>query len=91
MFAGPGGWDVALRDLGLEALGIEWDDAACATREAAGLRTVQADVSQLDPLDYPWRGSKTKRFEQVGNAVPPGLARAVLEPLLAANREGASA
>jgi DNA (cytosine-5)-methyltransferase 1 len=50
LFAGPGGWDVAARKLGLDPLGIEFDDAACATRAAAGLRTLQADVSALDPI-----------------------------------------
>lgn len=50
-FAGPGGWEVAARELGLDVLGIEWDDAACATRKAAGLRTLQADVAKLNPLE----------------------------------------
>lgn len=49
LFAGPGGWDVALSVLGVDPLGIEWDDAACATRDAAGLRTLQADIAKLDP------------------------------------------
>jgi DNA (cytosine-5)-methyltransferase 1 len=48
-FAGPGGWDIAALELGLDVVGIEWDDAACATRAAAGLRTVQADVAALSP------------------------------------------
>ena len=52
LFAGPGGWDYGARELGLDPLGIEFDDAACATREAAGLRTEQADVAALDPTDY---------------------------------------
>jgi DNA (cytosine-5)-methyltransferase 1 len=52
LFAGPGGWDVAARRLGMDPLGIEWDKAACATREAVGHRTLQADVSALDPLDF---------------------------------------
>ena len=52
LFAGPGGWDLAARRLGMDPLGIEWDDAACATRAAAGLRTVQADVAGLDPAAY---------------------------------------
>lgn len=52
LFAGPGGWDVAARELGLDPLGIEFDDAACETREAAGLRTRQADVSSLDPDEF---------------------------------------
>lgn len=50
LFAGPGGWDVAAQSLGIDVLGVEWDDAACATREAAGLPTVQADVAGLDPV-----------------------------------------
>ena len=52
LFAGPGGWDVGAQRLGLDPVGIEWDDAACQTRRAAGLTTVQGDVAQLDPLDY---------------------------------------
>lgn len=71
LFAGPGGWDVAAAELGIHPLGIEHDDAACATRKAAGLRTLQADVAALDPLDF-------APCEQVGNAVPPLLAWHVL-------------
>jgi len=52
LFAGPGGWDLAARELGIDPLGIEWDDAACATREAAGLRTLQADVAGLDTVGW---------------------------------------
>lgn len=52
LFAGPGGWDEGLRALGIHPLGIEWDDAACRTREAAGHRTLQADVAALDPRDF---------------------------------------
>lgn len=54
LFAGAGGWDIALRELGVDPLGIEIDPAACATREAAGLRTInQADVSAMSPLAAP--------------------------------------
>lgn len=52
LFAGPGGWDVAAARLGIYPLGIEFDEAACATREAAGHRTLKADVAALDPADF---------------------------------------
>lgn len=51
-FAGPGGWDLALRELGAEAYGIEIDPATCATRTAANLRTLQADVAELHPDSF---------------------------------------
>jgi|tagenome__1003787_1003787.scaffolds.fasta_scaffold20876423_2 DNA (cytosine-5)-methyltransferase 1 len=44
--AGPGGWSWGIKYyLGLRDLGIEWDDAARATRKAAKLATRKADVS----------------------------------------------
>ena len=52
LFAGLGGWDHAARELGLDPLGIEWNADACATREAVGLRTLQADIAALDPADF---------------------------------------
>ncbi|MFE7629849.1 DNA cytosine methyltransferase [Kocuria sp. NPDC057446] len=53
LFAGPGGLDVAAHWLGISVVGIEWDEDACATRHAAGLNTVQGDVSQHGPAEFP--------------------------------------
>jgi DNA (cytosine-5)-methyltransferase 1 len=50
---GPGGWSEGiLRWLGLHDVGLEWDEAACATRAAAGHTTIRVDVSAfvLAPL-----------------------------------------
>lgn len=52
VFGGTGGWDVAARQLSLAALGVEWDAAACMTRRAAGLFTVEGDVRDFHPLDF---------------------------------------
>jgi len=47
LFAGPGGWDEGARMLGIPGriLGLEWDEAACATALAAGHDRYQADLS----------------------------------------------
>lgn len=44
LYAGPGGWDLGARRLGLDPIGLEADNDACATRRAAGLQTVQGNV-----------------------------------------------
>lgn len=49
LFAGPGGWSQALRDLGSEDVGIEKDRAALGTRAGAGFRSIAADVTTVDP------------------------------------------
>ncbi|WP_082393207.1 DNA cytosine methyltransferase [Nocardia arizonensis] len=53
LFAGPGGLDVAARWLGIPVTGVEWDDNAVATRDAADLSTIRADVRDLGPELFP--------------------------------------
>ncbi len=53
LFAGPGGLDVAARELGYEVTGIEFDQDACDTRTAAGLLTLQGDVQDFGPHKFP--------------------------------------
>lgn len=45
LFAGPGGWSTGARELGIIDVGIELDAAACATRQAAGHKTIRANVA----------------------------------------------
>jgi DNA (cytosine-5)-methyltransferase 1 len=52
LFAGAGGWDEGLRELGLSSIGLDNDRWACATARAAGHERVEADLSALDPLDF---------------------------------------
>lgn len=51
LFAGAGGWDEGLADLGFLALGIEIDPMACQTARAAGHERMEADVVALDPRE----------------------------------------
>lgn len=50
LFAGPGGWSVALQRLGFDEHGVEWDRAACETAIAAGHKREQADVRDVAPI-----------------------------------------
>ncbi|WP_308646109.1 DNA cytosine methyltransferase [Nocardia cyriacigeorgica] len=53
LFAGPGGLDVAATWLNINAIGIEIDQNAWATRKAAGLSTMVSDVRDWSPADFP--------------------------------------
>lgn len=49
-----------------------------ASPDTVRITVQEAAVLQSFPADYPWQGTKTKQFEQVGNAWCPRAAAAVI-------------
>lgn len=57
----------------------QWQDTE--TR-AFRVSVQEAAILQTFPAGYLWQGTKTQQYQQVGNAIPPLLARAILRQVL---------
>jgi DNA (cytosine-5)-methyltransferase 1 len=69
-----------IRRLGEEEARERYGDRAGT--DSVRVTIEEAAVLQSYPADFPFQGNKGKRFLQVGNAVPPKLAEAILASLL---------
>jgi len=85
-FAGAGGWDLAARELGIEARGIENMKEARATRDAAGLVTIHDDVWTFVP-DGAAVGKIDSPPCQTFSAAGKGAGRKALEDVLRGIRD----
>lgn len=66
---------------------VDWQDGEKSVR----VTVQEAAILQGFRPDYPWQGTKSAQYRQVGDAVPPPLAAAILRPLLAAPTAQAAA
>jgi DNA (cytosine-5)-methyltransferase 1 len=55
-----------------------------ASRQENGVRVTPQEAALLQsfPSDFPWRGSRSAQFQQIGNAIPPLLALAILRSVI---------
>lgn len=83
-YAGAGGWTEGLALLGLTDVGLEWDDAPCATRAAAGHATIRCDLATYRPAFRDLDGYIASPPCQTFSTAGAGAGRHELDTLIAA-------
>ena len=84
LFAGAGGWDYALQNLGYDPLGIEMDASANYTAKANGLARRAGDLNLLSPFDWKVKGLVASPPCQAFSVAGTGRGRNELENLVVA-------
>ncbi|MFF7330487.1 DNA cytosine methyltransferase [Streptomyces sp. NPDC008150] len=69
---------------------VSWEKEGSAGPESVRITVPEAAALQTFPVGYPFQGTKTRQFEQIGNAVPPLLASAALRALVSNALEAAA-
>lgn len=82
LFAGPGGWSVALQRLGLAEFGVEWDKWACETARAAGHHREQLDVREFTAAPFAHKGLIASPPCQTFSMAGKGAGRGAMESLI---------
>lgn len=57
---------------------LRWPHEGGVDAEPVRVTVEETAALQTFPADDPWQGVRTKAFQQIVNAIPPVLARAVL-------------
>lgn len=86
LFAGAGGWSVAMDWLGWNEVGIELDPTACRTRGHAGFDTIQKDSRQVHVLNNAAPGLIASPPCQTFSATGTGTGRSDMSLILEALR-----
>lgn len=58
-----------------------FNGATKSRNDGVRVTVAEAAVLQSFPVDYPWQGTKTQQFQQVGDAIPPLLAYHILKEI----------